>query len=203
MAGQDLAIECACGAVKGMLRGVEPASGNHIVCMCDDCQAYARFLGTDGIVDAHGGTEIFQMPASLVSLTEGQQLVACVRLSSKGMHRWYASCCRTPIANTLGPRVPFAGVIHCAIGAPLAGGDRNDALGPVLERVQGRFAPGGVPEGSRRTASLGLLLRMVGKVAGWWLRGLRGSPFFDSAGKPIVTPQVLTADERDALRALR
>jgi hypothetical protein len=170
--------------------------------MCDDCQAYARFLGTPGIVDAHGGTEIFQMPASLVSLSQGLEQVACVRLSPRGMYRWYATCCRTPVANTVGPRVPFAGVIHCVIGDPVGGGNKELALGPVLERVQGRFAPGGVPEGSRPKASLGLVLRMAGKVTSWWLRGMAGkSPFFDSARQPICIPRVLTPDEREALDA--
>ncbi len=170
--------------------------------MCDDCQAYARFLGTEGMLDAHCGTEIFQLPGSNVLLLEGQDQVACVRLSSRGIHRWYAACCRTPIANTLGPRVPFAGVIHCVIGEPIGGGSKDAALGPVLERTQGRFAPGGTPEGSRRTASAGFLLRMFGKVLLWYLRGMSGPPFFDSAGQPMAPPRVLTPDERQALDAV-
>ena len=41
----NVALSCTCGKVRGTARDVDPAYGNHIVCMCDDCQTYAHHLG--------------------------------------------------------------------------------------------------------------------------------------------------------------
>ncbi len=43
----------------------------------------------------------------------GMGAVQCLRLNNRGLYRWYIDCCRTPIGNTAGPRVPLIGVIHC------------------------------------------------------------------------------------------
>ncbi len=41
--------------------------------------------------------------------------LACVKVTDKGILRWHAACCRTPIGNTLGSRnFSFVGLIaHC------------------------------------------------------------------------------------------
>lgn len=191
-----LPLRCACGALRGELVA-EPDRGARGVCHCDDCQAYARWLGRDDLLDEHGGTEVIQTWPARVRLGEAEVL-ALVKLSPKGLHRWYAGCCRTPVANSLGSaKMPFNGVIRRVI-------DVDDATvtaiwGPA-HGVQGRFAPGGCPPGVDRSASLGVIAGAAGILWRGWRAGAHApSPWFDAEGRPVREPRVLSAEERRAL----
>jgi len=204
----DLPIRCACGALKGVVGGVSAARGNRVVCYCDDCQSFAHFLGNAGqIVDAHGGTDIFQTSPALLEITEGADRLACVRLRPKGLLRWYAGCCRTPLANTpASPRLPFVGLI-CGGLAPTAEGEKVDeVLGPVRARVNARFARGdreGLDAHDR--APLGMMIRLMTKVALSRMRGEhQRTPFFDvTTGEPSALPRVLGEGELRDVEAAR
>lgn len=191
----DLDLHCRCGELRGALKAVSPSSGNNIVCMCDDCQAAARWLGGDNLVDQWGGTNVFQVAPSRIALEQGP--LALFRLSPKGLFRWYAACCRTPIGNTMGPKVPFMGVHRAFIAN---GPNVDEALGPIRERVQGRFGRGELPLGSHPRASVGTIARTFSMLGWWWIRGeARPSPVFDDAGNPRVEATVLTREERQKL----
>jgi hypothetical protein len=199
-AARDLPLQCRCGTVRGVAHGVSPAIGNHCVCYCDDCQAFQKFLGRAAdVLDPNGGTDIFQLSPARVTFTAGTDKVACLRLTPKGLARWYASCCNTPIGNTMAtPSIPFVGLIRVFV-AESAG----DALGPVLTRVFRQFASGdraAIPPD--RVPQWRMLLRVMSLMLGWRLRGdQRRSPFLDAAtGAPLATPSVLTPEERAALR---
>src|SRR5262245_8312426 len=139
----ELPLTCACGTWRATLSAPR-GSGQRGTCYCDDCQAYARYLGRDDIVDAAGGTEVIQTWPAQMAITAGESELRLLRLSAKGLHRWYASCCRAPIANTFGSaRFPFMGLMARRVAE-----DRRGALtelyGPAIG-VQGRFARGGCP----------------------------------------------------------
>jgi hypothetical protein len=199
-----LRIRCSCGALRAEAGEVTPATGNHVVCYCDDCQSFARFLGRAAeILDAHGGTEIFQMSAADVRFDSGAGQLACMRLSPKGMYRWYASCCNTPIGNTLPtPAIPFVGLIHSCIEAPAGDPTLEKTLGPVRARAFGKFAHGDPASLPPRGSLALVVLRFLGLVVRWRLRGdQRRSVFFKPGTlEPVVAPRVLTLAERDALR---
>src|SRR5215471_7175400 len=109
----DLPLRCRCGRVRGVASDVSPSSGFRFVCYCKDCQAFAHFLKRPDVLDPAGGTDIFQMPPGRVKLTAGTETVRCLRLSDKGVLRWYTDCCRTPIGNTAAsPRFPVVAVVH-------------------------------------------------------------------------------------------
>jgi hypothetical protein len=195
----DLPLRCRCGAVRGVARDALPSKINHCFCYCDDCQAFAHYLGrADDVLDAHGGTEITQMSPANVAFTGGADKIAAVRLTEKGLMRWYASCCNTPIGNTMASGgVPFIGVVHTFVDAPPA------ALGPVRGRGFAKSAKGGrdaVPKDG--LPDLVMLGRVFLKLLKWRLRGdHKRSPFFDAAsGKPLVEPHVLDEAEREDLR---
>ena len=58
------------------------------VCYCYDCQAFAHFLvKSEEILDDRGGSEVIQVLPSNVTLTEGVEALACVRLTAKGLLR--------------------------------------------------------------------------------------------------------------------
>jgi uncharacterized protein DUF6151 len=195
----DIPLRCRCGAVRGVARAAVPSKINHCFCYCDDCQAFAHHLGrADDVLDAHGGTEISQMSPANVTFTAGADKIAAIRLTQKGLVRWYASCCNTPIGNTMAASgVPFIGVVHAFIAAPSA------ALGPIRGRGFAKSAKGGaaaVPKDG--LPDLVMVARMVGKLLRWRLRGdhKRWALFDASTGKPLVEPRVLDAAEREDLR---
>jgi len=198
-----VSLRCTCGAVKGTALGVSSSTATRLVCMCDDCQTSAHHLGNvNAILDANGGTEVVQLTPSQIRIHEGIDQIGCLRLSPKGLMRWYARCCDTPIANTLpSPRTPFAGVVHTFWKPELDGHTCDEVVGPVVARVQGRFGRGVLPPDAHQRAPVGVIL-----VAGWrLLKGFVGgkhqpSPFFRD-GKPVVEPTVLTLEQRDRARA--
>ncbi len=193
----SLPLRCACGALRGQFDAT-PSPGARGVCYCDDCQAYGRWIGTPGLLDAHGGTEVIQSWPARVRLEVAGPPLALMKLSEKGLHRWYAACCRTPLANTMAsPRMPFTGVLRRAIDADDA---RLDALYGPARGVQGRFAVGGCPPGAHPSASLGIIGNAVGLIVrGAFAGGHAPSPFFGPDGQPVVAPLVLSPEERRAL----
>ncbi|MBX7083654.1 MAG: hypothetical protein K1X88_30880 [Nannocystaceae bacterium] len=192
----DVELRCRCGSIVGHVTELSPRTCNRAVCYCDDCQAFARWLGTDGVTDAHGGTDIVQLAPSAVTFSTGQQHLRAMRLSPKGLLRWYSDCCRVPMGNMVSARVPFVGLARERLLDVPA-----EALGPAIG-VQGRFVRGGVPPGAVARAPLGMIVHAVRLLGGWWLRGKgRPSPYFDDAGAPKVAPQVLDEAERAPLYA--
>jgi Family of unknown function (DUF6151) len=196
----DLPLRCSCGHVRGIVSEFAPASGFRLVCYCKDCQGFARLLDRADLLDAAGGTDIVQMPPGRVKLTAGIDTVQSLRFSNR-VFRWYAGCCRTPIANTAsGARVPFFGLVHSFIGVEGDGPSRNEILGPPLCRIYQRSATGPLPPDAPAPVSLGLFALRAAKVLGWWWHGLgRPNPFFDDrTGAPLSPPRVVTGSERAA-----
>jgi hypothetical protein len=197
----DVPLRCHCGAVRGVALRASPRGGRRLVCYCDDCQAFAHFLAQTNVLDAQGGTDVFQTTPAQLRIEAGAEQLRCVRLSERGLLRWYTACCRTPAANTLAsPRVPFVGVVHLFMDHSAC--SRDEALGPPLARIHGRFALGGSPEAAHRTVPLGLQVSTAGVLLRAWLAGGHSpSPFFDARTRaPVVTPAVLSPEERERLR---
>lgn len=182
----DILLECRCGALQGVVGNVPASLGDRMVCRCDDCQAYAHYLGcAEDVLDADGGTDVFPARPANLEITRGAENLRCVRLTGKGMYRWYAGCCSTPIANSMpSHRMPFAGVFSANV-------KQGDA-GPV----RAVLGAGKVP--------LKVIFRTLRYLLSGWIRKQHApSPFFDSAtGAPKAAPYVLTPSEREDLRAL-
>jgi hypothetical protein len=200
----ELPLRCTCGTLRGRARGVGRRRSNRLACYCKDCQAFAHFLGrARELLDAHGGTEIVQLPPARVELTQGSEQLACMRLSPRGLMRWYAKCCNTPLANTL-PKanMPFCGLISACWDPALDAEARDALLGPLRARVNGpghRDAEGKLAEID--TFPLGTILHSIRVLAGGWIRGEhQPSPFFDY-DQPRAQPRVLDEAELAELKA--
>lgn len=193
-------LRCRCGRMRGEADNVSPKTGNRAVCYCDDCQAFAHWLKISDILDAHGGTDIFQLPPSNVRLFSGAEELRCVRLSEKGVYRFYAGCCRTPIGNMAGARWAFIGLIHSFMDHQAEGHAREAVLGPA-SYIHGRFAIGNPPAHVHRSFPLGAALKMMAYIFAWSLTGKRQpSAFFDSVtGQPRAGTQILSPAERALL----
>lgn len=199
---QDVELGCRCGRAHGWASGVSPRGVIHALCYCDDCQAFAHWLGRADLLDDKGGTEVVQVAPNAVRFDRGADAIAGVRLSPKGMYRWYATCCQTPLGNTLTPALPFIGMgIEVLLpGAPDA--QRREALfGPVRGALFGQFAIGGAPPGSTQVPWR-LYLHSARLLLGWKLRRTAWPhPFFERAtGQPSHPVTTLSPEERAALR---
>ncbi len=132
-----------------------------------------------------------QVPPSALSFDHGFDRVHGVRLTSKGQYRWYAGCCRTPIANTMSPNISFIGVLSPFIADHEA---LTAAIGPSEAYTQLKWATAPVPaELNPRRLPLGLIVRSVSNIARWKLGAHAGpSPFFSPEdGAPIPPVDIL------------
>jgi hypothetical protein len=194
----DLPIGCACGELRAAARGVSARRGQRVVCHCDDCQAFAHWTGrASEVLDGYGGSEIFQTSPARLAITAGADRLACIRLTPRGLVRWYAACCRTPIGNTLATRqVPFVGLVLGKADP----GPRDALLGPIRARGHAQFAKGNPPD-AHPTFPPSVIARLLWIATVARQRGdHRRNPFFDSAGALVAAPRVLGADELAALR---
>jgi hypothetical protein len=197
MVGQ-IEIRCRCGEVRGIVANPSPRSVNRVTCYCDDCQAFAHQLGRSDLLNAQGGSDIVQVAPSALSFTRGLDRIVGLQLKPKGLYRWYAKCCNTPLGNTLSPALPFVGLFAQTFDAP----HLDDVVGAPTGAILGKFAIGEPPAGSEGIR-VAILLRALGKVFGWRLAG-RGWPhpfFARDTRAPIYPSTVLSADRREALRA--
>ncbi|AUX40633.1 hypothetical protein SOCE26_020340 [Sorangium cellulosum] len=200
---RDVELQCRCGKVHGWLRDASPSAVNRAVCYCDDCQAFAHHLGRADLLDEHGGSDIVQVAPSTVSFDRGSELAAAVRLNPKGLYRWYASCCKTPLGNMVSPRLPFIGIVAELFQKAPGARPLDEVVGAPRGGILGKFAIGEPPPGSVKP-NVRLIAHVARKLLSWTLRG-KGwpHPFFDRAsGKPKYPVTVLSAAERDALRPL-
>jgi len=198
----EVGLRCECGRVAGAARDPSPRTGLRVVCMCDDCQTFAHFLGDAARrLDGCGGSDVFQFTPARLTLTEGADQLRCVCLGPRGPLRFYTACCRTPVANVMrSPSAAFASVSRWFFDLDDAGLDAT--LGHVRFRVMGEHGRPPLPAGTQ--ARMGFATLAVG---GWnllrgWLRGeARPSPFHRDDGEPAVTPELMTLEERRRLRA--
>ena len=163
---------------------------NRVRCYCSDCRAFGRFFGAgSNVLDSQGGTEIVQVAQGRVHITQGLDQIDAIRLSDKGMVRWYTRCCRTPIGNTMNsPGWSFMGLIHTCLAPEGLDQDFGSRVGAVNT---------GSAIGSPKPKQRGAL-----KAVAIFLRIVISARFNrrDSSGTPITTPRVLQAAEVEKLK---
>lgn len=134
---------------------------------------------------------MFQTNPDTIHIEAGKEQLAILRLSPKGPLRWYATCCKSPLFNTLAkPGLPFVTAMVARIDDPAA-------LGPITAQS---FVPqpSGPPKHKNgRRMVWGIFTRMIAaRLSGRW----KQTPFFDLAsGEPIAPVHVIDKEERKAL----
>ena len=177
---------CKCGSLRGHVTAHGIQTGTRAVCYCADCRAAELYNGQPD--PAPGPVDLFQLSPDAIEITQGVDHLRLMRLSPKGLLRWYAGCCGTPFANTLAkPTLPFAG-----LRADLF--TDKDALGKI--RARGFMPQPGKPSKTKGAAGmvLGIFKRMAtSRLSGQW----RNTPFFDiETGEPVAKAKILSKDER-------
>jgi hypothetical protein len=192
-------FQCRCAALQGEIG--HPEQAMRAICYCGDCQAYAHLLGEpQRVLDLLGGTDVVATQARHVTFTSSTQPLACVSLSPRGLLRWYAACCNTPIANT--PRnwkLPYVGLVHTCLRQP----DPLERSFPTVQmRVNTKRAKGPLP-GGRMGNLVGLprfAILATRLAASRLAAGYARTPFFDANGVPRAAVRVADRAEVDAAR---
>jgi len=184
------ALQCECGTLKGFV--ADPRNTFRALCYCRDCQAFAHFLGRErDVLDERGGTGVIQTVPRSVTITQGLGALACMRLTPKGLLRWYATCCKTPVGSTLAnPRLSFVGLVDVCLRDPNR--SLEDAFGKVRALVHvesARGAPRPRPMGQGRMIGFALATLLKARLNGDYRR----TPFFSPLrGQPIAVPRILS-----------
>ena len=186
-----LELRCRCGQVRGTVDARRAYA--RATCYCGDCRTYARHLGQPGVMDAQGGTDIVAMNPRAVRFTAGEEHIAGLCLREGGLLRWYAACCRTPLANT--PRdgkVAYVGVVATCLVPET---DVDAAFGPPGHVVLNSDSAVGEV---RRTplAYLAAGVRIAMGIMAARLRGQAPGLFFSAIGQPLRTAYPLGEDPR-------
>ncbi len=189
----DIALRCQCGQVQGALHHVSPHDGTRVICYCHSCQAFAQYLQhADTVLDTYGGTDIYQVAPAQFEITQGKAFVKSMRLTEKGLLRWYADCCKTPIANTVSYKFPFVGVIHNFFASSV---DKHACLGPVKAHVNISGATKALPDSiAKHTHKKRYVAKLMTKILWWKLTGKhKPSALFSESGQPICAPVIANA----------
>ncbi|MEE3078759.1 MAG: DUF6151 family protein [Bdellovibrionota bacterium] len=158
----SIPLKCSCGQVSGEIVDFK-GTGTHIQCACDDCQAYIHYLNKEDVfLDQFGFSEIYQVRSNQVRILNGEENIKCLRLSPKGIFRFYASCCHTPISNMIGLKMSFAGISRSFIN--LDDNEILNQLGPVTYHIMTEYALREVTEKSSRKFPLILTLKIVKQI---------------------------------------
>lgn len=192
----DLSFACDCGSVTGAMH-VIAGEGDHVVCHCTDCQNLTRHLGHEQLLDAQGGTSLYQTRCARMRLDTGRERLACLHLTDAPTLRWYAACCRTPLFNTFkNGKLPFITILIAAcdparraevFGAPRGHLFTHEAIGDA-----GHLSKMGTPT---------LMRRFFARAIKDFVSGdRRRSALFDAKTlEPIAKPHRLTDEEKLAL----
>jgi len=167
---------CKCGQVA---LAVAPKGGTRVVCYCNSCRDFATRLGAGDILDAWGGSDLYQVGPEAAQFLRGADKVAWTRMTDKGPARWFTTCCHSPLANTLPTRaIPFLTLQTAYLS-------NKDILPPIDIRVFRKFATGRVPDtnyGQGRLLREFAVRSLKSRLSGGWRR----NPLFDDAGLPIA-----------------
>ncbi len=183
-------ISCDCGSFKARLTAFPKNTPGRLACYCNDCQAFSNRINRSDVLDPYGGTEVIPAYPSDFKVIEGKQHLKCYRLSAKGLYRWTANCCNSPIANTP-PGFPWLGLFHTAYKN--VDPQSLDSLGEIKSRIFGRDAKGDPPFAIAENLGLKAVITVLPFVIkGKLFNKSKDSEFFESDGRtPVSTPEIL------------
>jgi hypothetical protein len=186
--GIDTTLNCDCGSFQASLANVDHIKGTHLRCHCADCRAFVRVLLPDAVLK--NGLHLFQTDPDKIEVTKGVEYLECLTLSPKGLLRWYASCCQTPMFNTpRSAKVPMVAILTDIAEDP-------SLFGPVVcdafrKTTSGKSKTTGLPAVIVRFLKRAISSRLSGR----W----QETPFFIMPENiPLTKPYVVAKDKKRA-----
>lgn len=187
-------IQCRCGKVDMSIEMPIPDTSARITCYCKDCRAFSTHLGAEEDIGTRGASDLLHVAPRRLRFCNGAEHMDCLRLSPKGLFRWYAACCNSPMFVTLPKDVPFISVVVPRMVDVVP----PDPVATVFSE-QALDGQGPLPVNHGR---LTVVVRFFRRIAGALLTGhFRSHPLFE-AGKPMAEPTVLSLEERKAATRL-
>ncbi|NIZ15095.1 DUF6151 family protein [Phaeobacter sp. HF9A] len=187
---EPLRFSCTCGSLCGHISPKAAKAGTRVVCHCPDCRAAALYHGCPDPAEL-GGADLMHLSPDAVIIDQGAEHLRLMQLSPKGLYRWYADCCNTPLlATPRSPKLPLVSMRSAIFEEP-------DRLGKVVAEA---FVPQrGKPP--RHKGAGRLVFQLASRMISAWSTGRwKNNPFFDStSGTPIATSTVLSKEQRSAL----
>ncbi len=199
----NIPLKCKCGEIQGEVSGITLGQAWQVICYCGDCQTFPRYLGNSNeILDANGGSLVLPVYPVDIKFTHGLGNLKSIKLSSDGITRWFAGCCKTPVANTINGKLPFANIFVTMVDLRKLEKNRSEALGSDIDGIYGKFAIGKLSEGTPDSVRPKFIFKLLKSMAKGFLLGkVRPSPFFDPVtNKPICEPIILSDETYDKLR---
>lgn len=190
-APRDVAFSCPCGTIKGHIRGASPSTGTHIACFCADCRAGDVFAGLPD--PSPEPVRYFQTTPDRLHFDSGFENLSVFSFGPKNLLRWQASCCGSPLFNTLRtPKIAFVSIKSSAL-------EDQAAIGPVRASA---FIPNSAGtakhKGMGRSVWAALSRIAAARVTGRW----RKNPFFDAETlAPVCAVQIVDKDVRARIKA--
>lgn len=182
-------IHCDCHEVKIELLNFPKSCAGRVTCYCDDCQKYLKKIGREELMDNYGGSEIIPIHPGCFNIVEGQENLICYSLSPRGLRRWTAKCCNTPIANTTSS-LPWMGLSSAVFENSRL--NREKELGEIKVRVMGKFMQGKAPFKVSQKVKLSDLFKLWPFfMKGLLFRKLKKNPLFQEDGSTPISPIVL------------
>ncbi|WP_143226530.1 DUF6151 family protein [Actibacterium pelagium] len=173
-------FSCKCGKVSGRVADVTAKNSVRLACSCKHCRAFAAYLGDAERSFQNDYVQLMQTQPWMISFESGKEYLRNLRLTAKGPLRWYASCCDTPLCNTLPRRFPpFVSIL-------VANFARQDDLPPVTFHAFCDHLPEDqrvAPSGS--SAFRKFVLQFLWRVVQGLPFRFRQNPFFDEKGVAI------------------
>lgn len=181
---------CTCGTVQGTAHDLGRGRGAQLNCQCDDCRHAVIWLGHPD--PGPKGIRYVQIGPDQMTFDRGVDQLRVLAWKNPRLLRWYASCCATPLFNTLDtPKWAFASVMVDRLSAPAA-------LAPCTAQA---FVP--KPNGKTTYKGIARFARVFfrrvlrARLTGRW----RKNPLFDETGAPITAPYCLTPQDRAAAKS--
>ncbi len=188
---------CRCGGVELRVDVPGAAAGTRVICYCKDCQTAAHLHAqAEDVLGPAGGSDIWQTTPDRIEIVTGAEQLKVIRLSPKGLMRWHAGCCGTPMFNTLpNLKLPFLGMIlrQSALADADAVYGKTRCYASTADARPGAGAP--TRDKGFKRAGFDVLQRMLAA----WLSG-RGkmTPLIAEDGVAIARVEVISKDQRRA-----
>ncbi|NVK23731.1 MAG: hypothetical protein HWE10_02280 [Gammaproteobacteria bacterium] len=191
-------FKCQCGKVTGTVKNASPSKGNHVVCMCIDCQTYAHYLSSEAILDKNGGTELFQSTPNNFEIIDGTEFIKLLKLSPKGADRFYTGCCHTPIANNISAKMAFSSTPTAIMDFDAVQSSKAQTIGEVSHYCMAKYGYGDLPKNAHSKFPLLLTIKIfVTLLLGKLTKSYRPHPFYnDKTGEPIAPSQVIDKERK-------